>query len=208
MRLNQTLNDMSNRTVVEKIQDELHGLLCDLRVRKRKHVRCKCLKGKQIINCCVFGESWFLKNYTISSPSDLDYFIRKYEDLVNHEVLDEKVYEQIMKDVPRTFSHKVFFSEGEDGPPKLERVLKALSTFDPQLGYVQGMNYLAASFLFHCEEHIAFWNVVALYEKLEFRDIYLPGFPGLSKHIQVFEFLLYSHLPFLSVHMVGSPFLF
>lgn len=202
VRMNQTWNELHNRSVIEKIQDEFHELLCDWRIRKRKSVRCNCLKGRQLPNTCVFGENWFLQNYRME---EMDYLVRKYEELVNHENFDEKVYEQIMKDIPRTFPHKEYFKEDQESLPKLERILKAISLFDPQLGYVQGMNFLGGAFLFHCEEHVAFWNILALYERLEMRDIFLQNFPGLDKHIQILEILLYTHMPKLAAHMVNRP---
>lgn len=188
--------------MIEKIQEEFHEFLCDWRIRKKKYLRCQCLKGKKLINSCIFGESWFLKTYKVETAKEMEYYIKKYEELVNHENFDDKVYEQIMKDILRTFPEKEYFQEGQEGPPKLERVLKAISLYDPQLGYVQGMNYIGGVFLFHCEEHVAFWNIVALYERLEMRDIFLPSFPGLNKHIQIFEILLLTHLPSVSAHLV------
>ncbi len=41
------------------------------------------------------------------------------------------------------------------------------------------MNYIVAFVLYHAEEYVTFWLICALFELLEIRDIYLPGFPGL-----------------------------
>ncbi len=54
--------------------------------------------------------------------------------------------------------------------------------YDPQIGYVQGMNFLAGVLAYHAEEYIAFWLLVAIFEIFELRDIYLPNLPGLDKH--------------------------
>lgn len=57
----------------------------------------------------------------------------------------------------------------------LKRVLTAFAKYDPVIGYVQGMNFLAASLLLHAEEYVAFWLLVLLFEKLEMRDIFMQG---------------------------------
>jgi hypothetical protein len=57
----------------------------------------------------------------------------------------------------------------------LERVLNAFAKYDPQIGYVQGINFIAASLIFHAEEYISFWLLVMIFEMFEMRDIYLPS---------------------------------
>jgi len=52
--------------------------------------------------------------------------------------------------------------------------LNTFAKYDPQIGYVQGMNFIAASLLYHAEEYIAFWILVMIFEIFEMRDIYLP----------------------------------
>jgi hypothetical protein len=54
------------------------------------------------------------------------------------------------------------------------------SNFD--LDYVQGMNFIVASLLYHSNEVMAFWLFASLIEDCELRDIYMPGLPGLFKH--------------------------
>jgi Rab-GTPase-TBC domain len=44
--------------------------------------------------------------------------------------------------------------------------------YDNKIGYVQGMNFIVASLLYHCDEEIAFWIFVSLLEDYELRDIY------------------------------------
>ena len=47
------------------------------------------------------------------------------------------------------------------------------------------------------EEEVTFWLFVALIEDYEMRDIYMPGLPGLYKHIAVLEYLMERYLPTL-----------
>jgi hypothetical protein len=64
-------------------------------------------------------------------------------------------------------------------------VLLAFSKYDQSIGYVQGMNFIVGSLLYHCSEEIAFWLFVSLIEDYEMRDIFQPKLPGLYKHSQV-----------------------
>jgi hypothetical protein len=86
-------------------------------------------------------------------------------------------------------------------------------------GYVQGMNFIAGSLLYHASEEIAFWLFVSLVEDYELRDIYLPGkqflphslihrfilgIPGLYKHCQLIHLLLFEHNPIIYRHFVKN----
>ena len=82
---------------------------------------------------------------------------------------------QIKRDLNRTFPDCLFFAENNSGQILLERVLIAISKYDPEIGYVQGMNFVIGSLLYHCSEEIAFWLFVSLLSDHEMRDIYLPG---------------------------------
>ena len=74
----------------------------------------------------------------------------------------------------------------------MKRVLLAFSNYDKQVGklkytltsldYVQGMNFIVGSLIFHSSEVMAFWLFIALLEECEVIDIYLKGLPGLYKH--------------------------
>ena len=82
----------------------------------------------------------------------------------------------------------------------LKRVLLAFSRYDPMLGkyfskiddigYVQGMNFIVGSILYHCSEEVAFWIFVTLIEQFEIRDIFEPGLPGLYKHSHIIDKLI------------------
>ena len=106
---------------------------------------------------------------------------------------------QIELDLKRTYPDEDYFNTKE-GENSLRRVLVAYCKYDPNLGYVQGMNYIVAALLWHCTEVDAFWIFVGLMEKHELRDTYLPRFPGLSKHCQIIQLLTLEQLPNLHRH--------
>lgn len=77
----------------------------------------------------------------------------------------------------------------------LENVLTVLSVYDPKVGYVQGMNFIAGLFCYHAEEYIAFWLMAMVIEIFEMRDIYKSNLPGLNKHMQIIDMLILTHFP-------------
>jgi Rab-GTPase-TBC domain len=108
---------------------------------------------------------------------------------------------QIELDIPRTFSDYTYFAKGS-GIVILQRILYAFIKYNPKLGYVQGMNYIAASLLYHCSESDAFWLFLRLVYDYDLVGNYLPMLPGLDKHSHVMEFLMMESLPDLNEHLL------
>ncbi len=104
---------------------------------------------------------------------------------------------QIDRDLERTFPMNANFSKEGACYPKLRNVLIAFANYDKQVDYVQGINFIAGSLLYHCSEPLAFWLFVGLVEGCELRDLFLPSFPGLSKHSQILEILIMGNIPTL-----------
>lgn len=111
---------------------------------------------------------------------------------------------QIERDLARTFPRHPYFNQTLKGQGiiKLKRVLMAFASYDSQVDYVQGMNFIVAALLLHCSEVIAFWLFVSLIEDCDLRDIYMPSLPGLFKHSQILELLIQQHIPRLQKHFV------
>jgi hypothetical protein len=65
-------------------------------------------------------------------------------------------------DMPRTFGHHTLFKPGAEGTARTTEVLEAYTCYRPDLGYVQGMSYLAATLCFHMDSFSAFKALVAL----------------------------------------------
>lgn len=81
--------------------------------------------------------------------------------------------------MPRTWTEKKLFAQAiESGQNALFNVLKAYSKHNPQVGYCQGMNYLAALILVavKMEEALAFSIMIRLMEgaKHNFARLYEP----------------------------------
>lgn len=88
---------------------------------------------------------------------------------------------------------------------RLKRVLSAFSYYDHTIGYMQGMNFIVASLMYHCNEEVAFWLFVHLMQMNEVRSIYQPpNMPGLILHVRVLERLIARKLAKLNNHLING----
>lgn len=150
-------------------------------------VKCSCSSDLGKDETCDQAMKWLLSRYKLS---ELDYLKTTYEKLQTDAEIDSKSQKQITLDVSRTFPGSKYFKREGGGLVELQRLLECFAKYDPQIGknsfkymliliintiligYVQGMNFIAASFLYHAEEYIAFWLLVMMFELFEMRDIY------------------------------------
>lgn len=87
---------------------------------------------------------------------------------------------------------------------KLVSVLKAYSLYDPAVGYVQGMNLIAAPLLLYCSEEEAFSIMVKLMKDHDLRSLFLPEMPGLHIRLYQFDRLLEDFLPAVHIHLTRA----
>lgn len=89
-----------------------------------------------------------------------------YEELVERRDETEAMV-QIDLDLHRTMPYNVFFGGKGPGITKLRRVLVAFSRRNPEVGYCQGMNLIAAILLLtYATEENAFWSLVSMVENI------------------------------------------
>ena len=61
------------------------------------------------------------------------------------------------------------------------RILRAISVYSSELGYVQGFNFIVGSMIrFLKKEETIFWMFFSLLENQKLIDIYLENMPGLK----------------------------
>lgn len=80
---------------------------------------------------------------------------------------------------------------------RLKRVLQTFVNYDHSIGYMQGMNFIMAAIMYHCNEEVAFWifvQLMALNDQV--RTIYQPpNMPGLQYHVKILEKLIEKQFP-------------
>ncbi|XP_078439312.1 uncharacterized protein LOC144709612 [Wolffia australiana] len=97
---------------------------------------------------------------------------------------------QIDRDLPRTFPGHPWINSAE-GQASLRRVLVAYSFRDSNVGYCQGLNYVAGMLLLvMTSEEDAFWMLAVLVEDLLVNDCYADNLYGCHVEQRVFKALL------------------
>lgn len=124
-----------------------------------------------------------------------------YDDLVSNGIDDPTILAQIQMDINRTLTDNVFFRRGP-GVAKLNEVLLAYSRRNPEVGYCQGMNLIAASLLLimpSAEE--AFWVLTSIIENILPRHYYDHSLLASRADQQVLRQYVSEILPRLSAHL-------
>jgi hypothetical protein len=82
-----------------------------------------------------------------------------------------KVCDEVEKDLYRTFHFGKFTTQ--EGQDELGRILMAIAYIRPEIGYCQGMNFVAGSILYFIDnEELTFWIFLALLDSLELNSLY------------------------------------
>lgn len=113
---------------------------------------------------------------------------------------------QIDHDLPRTFpSHP--WLDNPEGQASLRRVLVGYSFRDAEVGYCQGLNYVAAMLLLVMKtEEDAFWMLAVLLENVLVSDCYTDNLSGCHVEQRVFKDLLAKKCPRIAAHLEAMEF--
>ncbi|KAH7920520.1 TBC-domain-containing protein [Leucogyrophana mollusca] len=107
-------------------------------------------------------------------------------------------FEDIEKDLHRSLPEYAGY-QSEEGISALRRVLQAYSHKNPEVGYCQAMNILAAAILIYMSEEQAFWLLEVLCDRL-LPGYYSPTMHGTLLDQRVFESLVARCLPMIHEH--------
>jgi hypothetical protein len=172
--------------------------------------------NKSYLRMCAFQgfpdkfriDIWFFVLNTVRDMHELE---QEYWKLVPDMNKETKAKRTLLRDVSRTFPDEVLFRGSEDehgnivknssGHEMLAELLTIYSLYDPQLGYTQGMNYLAGFLLLNCRSpERCFKLLVAMMNEYDQRWMFLPGLPHLNQFLWMFEQFLNMFLPKLAEH--------
>lgn len=113
----------------------------------------------------------------------------------------EKNKIQIIKDLDRTFVESKSFGKDTEGRKQLMNTLEVLALKYPDIGYVQGMNFLVAAILNHSSPPVALGIMIYLMDNLKMYYIYGEGLKGVSFHNELLSKHVEMQLPELSQHL-------
>ena len=124
-----------------------------------------------------------LRGYVWQLFADKDkYYVKDLYQNLENEPIKEDLETVIIKDLDRTFPLCQFFREKYgNGQRKLYKVLLAYSKYNKNVGYVQGMGFLAAVFLIYMDEESSFYMLHSLMKKYKLEGLYYDNFPDLKK---------------------------
>ncbi|XP_064648840.1 rab GTPase-activating protein 1-like isoform X3 [Lineus longissimus] len=123
-----------------------------------------------------------------------------YRILIAKDSASEQV---IMRDINRTFpAHDYFKESGGVGQDSLYKISKAYSVYDEEIGYCQGLSFLAAALLLHMPEEQAFCVLVKVMFDYGQRELFRQGFEMLHLKFYQLERLMQDHLPDLYNHFM------
>uniref|UniRef100_A0A915NWP7 Rab-GAP TBC domain-containing protein n=1 Tax=Meloidogyne floridensis TaxID=298350 RepID=A0A915NWP7_9BILA len=127
------------------------------------------------------GEVWLLLARIGPVQADL---VQAYQMLLEKECPSEAI---ILRDIHRTFpAHEYFTEENDKGGQKaLYRISKAYSLYDDEVGYCQGLSFLAAALLLHMPEEQAFCVLVRIMFDYGMRELFKTGFDAL--HLRFYQ---------------------
>ncbi|KIK07869.1 hypothetical protein K443DRAFT_86394 [Laccaria amethystina LaAM-08-1] len=142
------------------------------------------------------GEMWETLSGSIylrfSNPGYYDQLLAEYTGSTSTST------EDIEKDLHRSLPEYAGY-QSEAGIGALRRVLQAYSFKNPDLGYCQAMNILAAAILIYMSEEQAFWLLEVLCDRL-LPGYYAPSMHGTMLDQRVFESLVQRCLPIIHEH--------
>ena len=118
------------------------------------------------------SELWMSKLHSASSlPTSSS--LSSYEDCLGREI-DPNVLQEIEKDIHRTFPGHVTLTSPA-GQRAMRDVLRAYASYDPEVGYSQGMNFIVGLLLTYLTPPNAFDALLLIMSERGLREYYLPN---------------------------------
>ena len=153
----------------------------------------------------VRGEIWLkqLGNTVAVTPDLYEISVQKAQRLrekPEEGLGKENTVRLVSQDIARTFNQFGFFREGSPLNVQLRDMLEAFALYRPDIGYVQGMSYLAGILLLNLEPYKAFVALVHIVGSPALLPFYLMDEAGISTRCQLFKVLFKLNLPELCDH--------
>ena len=115
----------------------------------------------------------------------------------------KKIYFEIEKDITRTF-YTEKFTQG-NGNDLLKNILNSVAFIRPEIGYCQGMNFIAGALINFIEnEQICFWIFLSFIDDIELNLLFLKNMPDYNIRIFQLNYYIKLYFPDLFNHLEKS----
>lgn len=201
------------RNISEKVTNKVYKTLASNLMRvfnKSRTYGCDCGDPTNPeLNWWVRAENWLKYAFKGSNKKFGKKDQKVFQELIDMDVKKESKAETnnnddrimltvcIENDLKRTFPQDDFYKNPKS-TKILYDVLKAYTLYDNTCGYVQGMNFIAASLIYHSSSEIAFWLFISLIFDYHLRENYKLGFPGVKEINDQIKMKLNSNWPMLA----------
>ncbi|KAI8985110.1 rab-GTPase-TBC domain-containing protein, partial [Pilobolus umbonatus] len=112
----------------------------------------------------------------------------------------DSIYEKaIIRDLHRTFPNHPYF-QSKEGQDSLFNVVKAYSLYDPEVGYCQGLSFIAGPLLLNMPEEGAFCLLVQLMHRYQLRGHFNTQLGLLRQRLYQLDGLILEHMPHIHRH--------
>merc|ERR1719499_1197442 len=111
---------------------------------------------------------------------------------------------QIRKDINRTYRQHIAFKDPDSAMQQsLFNVLNTYALYNPDVGYCQGMNSVAALHLMYMEEVDVFWllHSLTMSEKYRMKGVWERNMPDINLRFFQFEHLVRHFMPKTAKHL-------
>jgi len=150
----------------------------------------------------VRGKVWRLALYnSLNLTTQLYTILRTRAHSANE---SKEMLQLVSLDVSRTFPQLGIFQEGGPYHSTLRDLLGAYVCYRPDLGYVQGMSFIAAILLLNLDEADAFVVFANLVNRPLLAAFYRVDTTAMSQNYSIFSAHLASHLPRLARHFARA----
>jgi len=121
-----------------------------------------------------------------------------YSSLKDYPV-SEEFTEQIGKDIDRTYPQYDLFQQ-PDVQRVMYNILRSVAAYRVELGYCQGMGYVAGFLKTLMPEEDTFWLMIKIIDQFNMSEFWAGTLSGLPRSFYVLERLMESEMPKLSAH--------
>lgn len=138
----------------------------------------------------------------IDNPTEQDISVQsKFVTITRDKKRDINILELIRRDLPRTFPEYQLFKQPEsEAYNQILKVLETAAFFQPEIGYVQGMSYVAATLLLFMNHYEAFLCFTNLMNTPFLKSVCTVQLQDLARHSQLFQIIFAHYAPELYQH--------